>query len=73
MGSLMTVAVIASLGSFLLGMVVVGTAGLPHEVIGGMLGLIRFWWTFIWLMQNKRRELEVTKNELKRIYRQLNF
>jgi len=38
-----------------------------------MLGLIRFWWTFIWLMQNKRRELEATKNELKRIYRQLNF
>ena len=69
----MAVAVIASLASFLLGMITVRMAGLRHEVIGGLLGLTWFWWTFIWLMQNKRREIEAIKKELERMYRRLNF
>ena len=69
----MAVAVIASLASFLLGMITVRMAGLRHEVIGGLLGLSWFWGTFIWLMQNKRREIEAIKKELERMYRRLNF
>ena len=69
----MAVAVIASLASFLLGMITVRMAGLRHEVIGGLLGLTWFWWTFIWLMQNKRREIEAIKKALERMYRRLNF
>jgi hypothetical protein len=73
MGSLMTVAVIASLASFLFGMIIVRIVGLPYEVIGGLLGLIWFWWTFAWLIRNKRRELETIKKKLVRMYRRLNF
>jgi len=63
--------VIASLASFLFGMIVIRVAGLPYEVIGGMLGVLWFWWSFVWLMRNKRREVKMIKKELERMYRRI--
>ena len=69
----MTVAVIASLASFLLGMIVIRVTGLQYEAIGGMLGLLWFWWSYGWLMRHKRRELRALKKVLEHMYRRLNF
>jgi len=63
--------VIASLASFLFGMIVIRVAGLQYEAIGGLLGVVWFWWSFVWLMRNKPREVETIKKELERMYRRI--
>ena len=64
--------VIASLASFLFGMIVIRVSGLQYEVIGGMLGVVWFWWSFGWLMWNKRRVLETIKKTMKLMYPRIN-